>query len=167
MRPAAALLTGTVGAGKTALAIEAAEVLWEWGVPTAVVDLDWLAWFRGDVPLADLAARNLAAVWPSFREAGAARLLLTRALRTAEEVEPIRGALGDVPLAVVLVTAPPAVVEERLRRRDTGAELEEHLAEYTAWARELDRFPADVRVENGERPIRDARARARPLARLG
>jgi hypothetical protein len=152
---AAALLTGTVGAGKTALAVEAGEVLSERAVPTAVVDLDWLGWFHGPVEPGELAVRNLATVWPNFRAAGAERLLLTRAVRSAEEVEAVRDALGGIPVALVLVTAPPAVVEARLRRRDTGTELAEHLAAARSWAAELDELPADVRIENGERPIRE------------
>jgi Ni2+-binding GTPase involved in maturation of urease and hydrogenase len=42
----AILLTGTVGSGKTSVAIEIGELLERGGASYALVDLDWLAWLR-------------------------------------------------------------------------------------------------------------------------
>ncbi len=125
------LVTGPVGVGKTAVAVELAELV----SGTAVVDLDWLGWFRPDGPVSpdDLIVRNLALVWPTFREAGARRLVLGRALAGGERLRALRGAVPDVELTVVRLTASDVVLEGRLRRRDAGATLEHHLAEREAW----------------------------------
>jgi dephospho-CoA kinase len=145
----AVLLTGAIGAGKTALAADVAEALAERGTRTAVVDLDWLGWVAPG-PVDGLIVKNLEAIWPNFRAAGAERLVLARALDEHEELEAIRAAVPGVDLAVVKVTASPETIAERLRHRDTGAVLEEHLAQ------PLDLAPVeDFEIENDGRPIRE------------
>ena len=125
------LLTGPVGVGKTAVSVEVAEMVDD----VAVLDLDWLGWFRPPGPLSpdDLITRNLALVWPTFREAGARRLVLGRALIGPDRLDALRRSVPDVELAVVRLTAPGEVLERRLRGRDAGATLAGHLAEREAW----------------------------------
>jgi adenylylsulfate kinase len=157
----AVLLTGPIGAGKTVVAMELGELLAERGLPTAVIDLDWLGWFHpGDAPGAtpdELIADNLRAVWPRFREAGARYLVLARALTTGAQVAAVRDALGDVELTVVLVHASTGAIAERLGRRDEGEVLREHLAESEVMARALAGAGfANLRIENERGPVRDA-----------
>jgi adenylylsulfate kinase len=156
----ALLLTGTIGSGKTALATEAGELLGERGTGTAVIDLDWLGWFhapaRSSVVLGDLIARNLDAVWPAFREAGATRVILSRMVLSASEVDAFRRALPGVDLTVTRVIASAPVIEERLRRRDTGSILEGHLVEAAAMTAQLDELGIeDLRIDNDGAPIRE------------
>jgi hypothetical protein len=167
-RTKAALLTGTVGSGKTALAVEMAAALGDRGIATAVVDLDWLGWFHGsdDHAIGDLIVENLIAVWPNFRSRGARRLVLARMLHSVDELEALKGALPGVDLVVVRVVASPDTIEERLRRRDTGAELAEHLDAAPGMTRVLDGLGLeDVRVTNEGRPVTEVAAEV--LGRLG
>ena len=164
------LLTGPVGSGKTAVAMELGELLAARGLPTAVIDLDWLGWFHpgsGDGADPDeLIVDNLQAIWPQFRAAGARVLVLARALTKADRVEALRNALPDVEMAVVLVAAPPGSIAERLGRRDHGAVLQEHLEESRRMAGELeDAGLEDFRVDNDDSSA--ASAAREVLRRLG
>jgi len=165
----AVLITGGIGAGKTSLALELGEVLAERGLPTALIDLDWLGWLCGapaDRSFEELIARNLEAVWPNFEAAGATHFVLTRAVLGPAELDALRWAVPSEELATVRVAASPELVEERLRRRDTGAELEHHLAEAKMSAEQAESLGAeDFHVENDTRPIREVAAEV--LERLG
>lgn len=155
----AVLLTGTIGSGKTALAIELGDVLGATGAGVAVMDLDWLGWFHppagSRVRPTDLIVRNLAAIWPNLRAEGARYLVLARMVQEAAEIDAIKGALPDATLTVVRVIAPPAVIEARLRKRDTGAELAGHLDEFAGLDGALDELQIDdLRIANEDAPIR-------------
>jgi adenylylsulfate kinase len=148
----AILLSGTVGSGKTTLLLEIGEILEGLGVPYALVDLDWLAWLR-PAPSATMTAHevmveNLRAVWATFRTAGVERLVLARFLEQREQLDAVRKALPEVDLFVVRLAVPRQLLEERLRRRDSGHELTEHLA-FMSHAEVLDLD--DAVVDNGER----------------
>src|SRR5579883_1981374 len=77
-------ITGPVGVGKTSVGSEVSELLEEAGVAHAFVDIDALRWCYpgtpGDRFRVALAMRNLAAIWPNFRAAGAERLILAEVL---------------------------------------------------------------------------------------
>jgi thymidylate kinase len=151
----AILLTGGVGTGKTTVLLALGELLEERAEPYALVDLDWLAWLRpapGTLSVQDALVANLAAAWETFRRAGVERLVLARALQSAEELAAIRAALPGVELVAVRLTVPPEVQEQRLRARDTGRELEQHLAFLAAG--EQERFE-NATVANAGSP-RDA-----------
>jgi adenylylsulfate kinase-like enzyme len=157
--PRAVLLTGVLGAGKTALAIELGDMLGERGAATAVIDLDWLGWWYpgtgSAIAPADLIVRNLEAVWRTFRTEGARYLVMARMIQSTDEVDRIKTVLGDASLVVVRVDASNDVIEARLRVRDTGAELAAHLEELSAMAAAVDQLQIeDLRIDNGGRPIR-------------
>ena len=161
-RVRALLLTGTIGSGKTAVAAEIGLLLEAEQLPSAIVDLDWLGWvhlgasFDG---VEELIARNLAAIWPNLRSAGVGRLVLVRALQRPEVVDGLRRALPDADLTVVRLLASRGTVEERLRRRDTGRVLEEHLAETLQMAESMDQAALeDFQVDNDGRPVREVAA---------
>jgi type II secretory pathway predicted ATPase ExeA len=126
----AILLTGGVGSGKTTVLLALGELLEERDEPYALVDLDWLAWLRpayGTLTVHDALVANLAATWETFRRAGVETLVLARHVSSAEELAAIRRAIPDVALTAVRLTVPADLREERLRARDTGRELEQHL----------------------------------------
>ncbi len=128
----AILLTGIVGSGKTSVLIALAELLDERGAAYAVVDLDWLAWFRlpagSPATVAGMLGTNLRAVWQNLAAAGVDRLVAARHVRSPEELRPIREALAGVELVSIRLDVPREVLEARLSARDEGAELDEHLA---------------------------------------
>ena len=133
----ALLLQGPVGSGKTTTLHEIGAILDAQGVANAIIDLDWLAWaspVHGSVH--DLLVRNLAAVWANLHEAGIEHVALARGVRDADEVASVRAALAGCETFVVDFTGDADELRERIRRRDAGQELEEHLAMLDAWAAE-------------------------------
>ncbi len=152
----AALVTGTLGSGKTAVVVAATDLLVARGDDVAVVDLDWLGW--ANLPGAEpdeLIERNLAAIWPNLRDAGARYLLMSRALTSTDQVDLVRRALPGVELQTVIVESDPELVEERLRKRDTGKILAEHLVETGEMRSLQNSLGLDaVTIENDDRPIR-------------
>jgi hypothetical protein len=125
------LLTGTVGSGKTSVAIEIGERLEAAGVPYSAIDLDWLCWLspapNGGRSVHDVLLEALEAIWPVHRAAGVQRLILARGLRNSAEIDSVRAALPGVNLQVVLLSVDHNVIRHRLGKRDTGAQLAQHL----------------------------------------
>ena len=146
------LLTGTIGSGKTVVAIAIGHLLAQQGKSAAVMDLDWLAWLhlRSSAVTADeLIARNLAAIWPNLREADMGYAVLARAIVGRDGLDVLRVAVPEADLIVVRLIASPSTIERRLRRRDSGQELEEHLRESQAMSQAMDReVVEDIAVAN-------------------
>lgn len=135
----AILLIGTVGVGKNTVLMEIGDALDADDEPYALLDLDWLAWVRpadhAAVSVQQILVENLTHACRTFRRAGVRRLVMARAVDAASDVEGIRSALGSsVRLLVVQLTAAPEVVAERLRGRDRGERLAEHLEQADAFA---------------------------------
>jgi adenylylsulfate kinase-like enzyme len=106
----AVLLTGTLGSGKTALAVEMGELLGEDGLAHAVIDLDWLAWLRPaedrtDWTIDRVLAENLTLVVSTFRSAGVRHLVMARALLRRSQLDLVRRALPDADVTVFRITA--------------------------------------------------------------
>ena len=74
------ILTGAVGAGKTAVAQEVVAAAPEFGMSVAAIDLDWLGWLAGgSVSVDEMISRNLASVASNYLSAGVTRLEIGRA----------------------------------------------------------------------------------------
>jgi hypothetical protein len=147
-----------VGTGKTSLAIEMAKAVRDRGGRVAVIDLDWLAWFEAPATtpqdLDDLLYDNLRAVWANFTVREATHAILTRFVHEPRQLASLRGILQGVELAVGRVVAPPELVERRLRRRDVGLELQEHLGEVSQMNDLLERERIwDLEIVNNDRDI--------------
>lgn len=139
----AMLLTGTIGAGKTTIAEAISERLHAAGSRHALMDLDWLAQLypapeANDPYNTRLAARNLAAVWPNFSEAGARYAVLAATVESREQLQSIRSALPGVDLTVALVVADPEVVRHRILKRNRGPLQQDFLARTDALARTIE-----------------------------
>lgn len=101
----AVLLTGPLGSGKTAVAVETGELLGAAGVPHAVVDLDWLCWAGPALTGAALDAvlcDNLAAVRARYEAAGLTTFVLARSVTSLAQVAAIRAAAGGALVALRL-----------------------------------------------------------------
>ena len=117
----ATLLSGTVGAGKTTVGEELAELLKDRGEPYVFIDLDRLSVLR-PAPEDDrfngrLVLANLAAITRNFAAVGARTLVMSGAVETAKGVEEYRLAIGGCPLTVVRVTASLESIADRLQKR--------------------------------------------------
>lgn len=147
------VVSGPTGVGKTTVAYEMTEVLDERGLPFGFYDPDSIHFrpVQGDDRFGSLVwSAALEAAWPLM---GVDRLIVPVVVERREDAERLLPA-GE--LTIARLTASPATVEERLRRREIGAGLDWHLAR----AAELDAHwraqPAeDFVVETDGRSVRD------------
>jgi len=165
--PAAILLTGLFGSGKSSVAVEIADVLERRGDPYALIDLDYLCWGEpgSDEPGAEHAMllRNLAPVVSNYRAAGVTRFVLARAMRDRAQIESVRETIA-MPLTVVELHVPWDEIERRLTDDPTAARADD-LREAREWIESGDHEGlADLTVDN-DRPLREVATEI--LGRLG
>jgi adenylylsulfate kinase len=105
----AVLLSGTVGAGKTTVGEELAQLLTDRGEPHAFVDLDRLSELwppPKDDPFNErLVVANLSAIAANFAGAGTRSLVMSGVVENAMGVERYRSAVGGCSLTIVRITA--------------------------------------------------------------
>jgi len=151
-------LTGQPGSGKTALAKELSELLWQCRTPHAVIELDELC--RGVLPTPmahfnrTLAVANLTAVWANFYAAGVRRLIITRIIETREDLDQFASAIPQAQVTMCILHAPADLIQQRLTEREPGS-ARMFLLHATrcnaAQIAELDL--SGIQVDNGDRPI--------------
>ncbi|WUJ72194.1 hypothetical protein OG809_02790 [Kribbella soli] len=122
--PSALLLTGGSGVGKTTTAQAIGGVLTGAGHTTGVLDLDAVAQFGGPrrpAPASGLRFSdhlridNLAAVWRTYRAAGADFLIASGPVFSAELRAAYTAALPDCAVQVVRIVTAPELLEARTR----------------------------------------------------
>ena len=117
-----ALFTGPIGVGKTTIAIHAGRLLRERDLSHAVIDQPSVgnSWPRSeqDPWNEDVTHANLAACWANFAARGADRLILSRVLEARSVARRIEEAVPGADIQVVLLSAPLAAIEDRIRRRE-------------------------------------------------
>ena len=128
------VLTGSMGAGKTTLMAEAADLLTQRRIPHAAVDLDMLGFAL--LPAASAASDersepgmsasldrlmylNLADVWENYRLAGVSRLIVARAVERPE-LPLLKRTIGNAQLTICRIRAPLEAMETRVRLREQG-----------------------------------------------
>jgi hypothetical protein len=131
------LITGVYGSGKSSVAAQIAYLLDQQDTPFALLDLDYLSWAGPDTgdraAEIDLLSQNLTAIVPNYRRLGVTLFVLAYFVRGAAEVQAISKAM-NVPLKVVRLAVPLAVIEQRLAsdvtsgRRDDLREAAEQIA---------------------------------------
>jgi hypothetical protein len=170
MQPQVLLITGTVASGKTSVALEVGEMMASTGIPVAVVDIDWLGrvWLGSDHRgVEQLRLRNLAAVWPSYLAAGIMHFVLAHAVRSREDVNALRTAMPEADLRVFRLSVSFQTVNDRLRGRDRGRVLEEHLRVAPVITKDLNEACVeDFLVSNEGRSIREVSSEVLRLADL-
>jgi len=144
------LITGTVGVGKSTVGREVCRVLSAREEPTAFVDLDKLSgyWPRpADDPFnTRLTAENFGSVTANFAAAGARSVVAAGVIETHLVLGMYERAVGRA-IAVVRLTAPAAVIEERLRHlHDDEFDLAWHLERAPVLDATLDALSVEMRV---------------------
>lgn len=150
-------LTGPPASGKTAAAVELGKRLEARGIANAVADLDWLSWVHPVTESYDynmISLHNLEMIWRTYHQMGICILILSRALLSDEPLERLEAIWPESRLTLVRLTASRKTLQERLRARDCGGELKEHLEELESMIEAMDRSgrPA-VTVRNDGRDI--------------
>ncbi|MEU6726595.1 adenylyl-sulfate kinase [Nonomuraea wenchangensis] len=142
-------LSGPTGVGKSSVGWEVFAQLSRSGVKAAFVDADQISLCH---PLPEgvthrLRARNLAAMWPHFRQEGMQCLVLAGFVHTAEEVREYTTLLPEAAFTLLRLRVDSAELKERFLGRGWRPEL---VAEAVAEAEALDRSDyADVCVDTG------------------
>lgn len=111
------VITGAPGAGKTSVLAALIGLLEAEDVSFAAVELESLALVH-PWPDDDAAFDHLAHVADSFRRRGYSRLLVTATIVDAGYLRRVREAVRSDDLRLVRLAAPPALLRERIKRRE-------------------------------------------------
>jgi len=115
--PQGVLISGVFGSGKSSVAVEIADVLEKRGVPYAVLDLDFLAWFHtgsgGETAEHRMRLTNLVPIVGNYIAAGVRFFILAGSIRSVSELGGLKAHL-PMPLRVVRLTVPLHEIEKRL-----------------------------------------------------
>lgn len=154
---------GASGTGKTSVALEVSALLRRERVAHALVDgdnLDASYPDPDDVAREWFTARNLAALWGTYRDAGQRRLVYVNTVSVLETQSLAAAVDADAQVVAVLLGADSEAVAGRLRDRERGSELEVHLERSAARRTQLEeQAPAWVsRVDTTGRTIGDVAA---------
>jgi predicted kinase len=116
------IITGTVGAGKSAVAARLHHTLGNNGLVSACLDMDYLTDLR-PIPLTDphntaLGFTNLVSLWPNFMAAGATHAVVAAVVENKSDRDNYAAAFATTDLTIVRLTAPARVRYERISKRD-------------------------------------------------
>ena len=129
---------GRSGVGKSSLASELHALLTTADIKHCVVEGDALDLAHPPPWEFGLAERNLAAIWQNYRALGYRRLIYTNTVSVLETAA-LTSAMGDDPVVIaVLLTASDETASQRLRQREQGSALHQHLERSSQRAIELD-----------------------------
>lgn len=157
--PAASLLiiTGTMGAGKTAVLAEASDILRHRRIVHAGVDVDAmaLAYFPSSAAADDaLMYKNLRSVCRNYAALGVRRFLLARAIETTAELNACREIVSAKTTVVCRLMARIETMERRIEIREPGMSQRECVARVAILNDILDRAQLeDFAVVNENRSL--------------
>lgn len=113
-------LTGPTGVGKSTIGFQAYLQLLHDGGCVAFVDVDQIC-VAGDQSMDHgLRARNLAAIWSNFREAGAEQMIVVGPVQSVQDTLPYAHRLGADPVTWIRLTATDQTLQERILSRRHG-----------------------------------------------
>lgn len=146
------VISGPVGVGKTAAAMELSIQLESGGVPHTVVDLDALTMTFPrpvDDPFGEqLAITNLRDVWRNSTEfAGSRNLIIARVIESPVQLRSIEEAVPGSQLTLVRLTASEEELRSRVRRREIGTAQSWHEDRSLELSKKLDTEPADAIID--------------------
>jgi hypothetical protein len=137
-------ITGPVGVGKTIVASDVSWLAEAAGIPHGGLDVDAVTWMHPEPP-DGIAYENTAAVWESYRRAGATHLILAQVIYSRADLDGFRGAVPGADITVFRLRAELETLLARVAQRERGglgAEIHSRQAE------ELFRAMDAARVED-------------------
>src|SRR5690348_11565416 len=116
------IITGTMGAGKTAVLAEASDILALRHIAHAAIDLDaiGLAHLPSSASSDAVMYRNLECVWKNYSSLGVRRLLLARAMEDRAELERCRRVVSANHTIVCRLIASIEAMQHRVKMRESG-----------------------------------------------
>lgn len=162
------VITGTMGAGKSAVLAEASDLLARRRIAHAAVDLDalGLGWLASAEKNDRLMYRNLESVSKNYEAEGVRRILVARAMETREELEVCRSAVSAREVVVCRLSARIETMEQRVAARETGILRREFIARVAVLNCRLDGARLeDFTVANDNRPLTEVAQEALLKAR--
>ncbi len=152
------IITGTMGAGKTAVMAEASDILAQRGIVHAAIDLDALGLAhlpsaaRSDGVMYD----NLRSVARNYAALGVERFLVARAIESDAQLRRCRNIIQAANTVVCRLTASIEATKRRVEMRESGIARREYAARVVGLNIILDREQLeDFAVVNENRPLTD------------
>ena len=160
------ILHGSPGSGKTTLARALFEHLRVADEPVAVIDPDELNLVhpaRGD----GFWLQNLELIWPNYTATAGVRAIIPTVIADAEVFRRLRAALTAARFVVCELTAPVAVLKQRVRAREPNEEWKQALERWVDFYQQRDESQkfGDFEITTHDKSV-DAAA-AEIVARLG
>ena len=149
------LITGTMGAGKSAVMAEASDLLAMRHMEHAAIDVDALGLaYLTSAKNDDAMYANLECVCRNYARLGVRRFLLARAVESREELERCRNATSAENVVVYRLTAGMHTLQQRVKVRETGMLQAEFVARVETLNAILDRAGLeDFAIANENRPV--------------
>ncbi len=152
------IITGSMGAGKSAVLAEASDLLSLRNIVHAAIDVDSL--FLGHVPSAgsndEVMYANLRSVCKNYAAVGVQRFILARALEARTQLELCREITSATNTAVCRLTAGIDAMQRRVKIRESGILQQEFVARVAELNSILDRAQLeDFTAVNENRPLNE------------
>ena len=124
------IITGTMGAGKTAVLGEASDILAQRQIVHAAIDLDalGLAHLPSAAPSDGVMYDNLRSICGNYAALGVQRFLVARAIEDRAQLRLCREIIPAVNTVVCRLTASIEAMERRVQIRDSGISQREYVA---------------------------------------
>jgi hypothetical protein len=150
------IITGTMGAGKTAVLGEASDILTLRHIAHAAIDLDALG--LAHLPSAansdGVMYRNLQSVCKNYASLGVRQFLLARAMEDRAELDVCRGAVSAKDTVVCRLTASIEAMQNRVKMRESGVSQPGYVARVAKLNAILDRARLeDFTITNENRSL--------------
>jgi hypothetical protein len=124
------IITGTMGAGKTAVLAEASDILAKRQIVHAAIDLDALGLAHIPSPAANdgVMYENLRSLCRNYAGVGVRRFLLARAIEDETQLRLCREIIPAANTVVCRLTARIEVMQRRIETRELGISRREYVA---------------------------------------
>jgi hypothetical protein len=135
------IITGSMGAGKTAVLGEASDILARRHVPHAAIDLDalGLAHLPPETSNDEVMYRNLQSICENYASLGVRQFLVARAMEDRAELELCRAVVSATNTVVCRLIASIEVMQQRVGKRESGLSQQEYVARVAKLNAILDR----------------------------
>ncbi len=150
------IITGSMGAGKTAVLGEASDLLAQRQIIHAGIDLDalGLAHLPSATPSDAVMYNNLRSICSNYAALGVQRFLVARAIENDAQLRHCRDIIPAASTVVCRLTASIETMQRRVQMRESGISQREYVARVQKLNSILDRAQLeDFVVANQERPL--------------